>query len=453
MVSKGAVPRTRKEKLTMVQSCNFTLLDPTDFSRRMEKNAYPLVIVYNGRDHYVPTKPTTYANYYQWKKEKELAPILSAGLLVIEEMDLQFLTDAERDACNELEACIVKHLPTLSQKVNAAHHAMAARAPGPGSRGPVFHQVPRKEVPAAPGQPSSSSHTAQPGSTVATDEPAPQPQVPPPGPKRKKQTYTCEHCGKGFSRKPALVGHLWTDHQIGEPIVCHICDKSFSQKSALTKHKKNIHDKKYKYKCPDCWWGSDDNQEYITHRKRHHGKIRRIKDTKEIKRFVCPKCKKHFDGPNLLRRHKRRGTCMDRKKYQCPECLKMYITAKNRDLHIQQHHTPGAKTWVCSKCQKITHSLGASLNHTMWHRGIDILTRARAIRQRKVQTEAMKRTSQHLEKKLPHLIKKKPRKPGVPKVPPHRVPAAQTSATKSAPPKIIPRRTSPRKKPSGTGKK
>ena len=96
MVSKGAVPRTRKKKLTMVQSCNYTLLDPADFSRRMEKNAYPMVIVYNGRDHYVPTKPTTYQHYYTWKTEKELAPILSAGLLVIEEMDLQFLTEIQR---------------------------------------------------------------------------------------------------------------------------------------------------------------------------------------------------------------------------------------------------------------------------------------------------------------------------------------------------------------------
>ena len=74
-----------------------------------KKNAYPMVIVYNGRDHYVPTRPTTYAQYYKWKTEKELAPILSAGLLVIEEMDLEFLSEAERNACNELEACIVKH--------------------------------------------------------------------------------------------------------------------------------------------------------------------------------------------------------------------------------------------------------------------------------------------------------------------------------------------------------
>ena len=151
IVSKGAVPRTRKKKLTMVQSCNFTLINPSDYSRRMQKNAYPLVVCYNGRDHYVPTKPTTYHAYYKWKTEKELAPILSAGLIVIEEMDLQFLSDEQKQACNEIEACIVKHLPTLSQKVTAAHHAMVARAPGHGARGPVF-EIPTGTVSSAPGK-------------------------------------------------------------------------------------------------------------------------------------------------------------------------------------------------------------------------------------------------------------------------------------------------------------
>ena len=126
----------------MVQSCNFTLIDASDYSRRMEKNAYPLVICYNGRDHYVPTKPTTYQHFYAWKTEKELAPILLAGLLVIEEMDLRFVSDEQKEACNELEACIIKHLPTLSPQVNAAHHGMAAQASGRGMCGPFFSRYP-----------------------------------------------------------------------------------------------------------------------------------------------------------------------------------------------------------------------------------------------------------------------------------------------------------------------
>ena len=113
------------------------------------------------------------------------------------------------------------------------------------------------------------------------------------------------------------------------------------------------------------------------------------------------------------------------------------------DLHVRQHHTPGAPTWVCNLCQKVTHSLAANLNHKMWHRGIDILTRTRQIRLRKIQTEAMKATSSHLAKKiqLPHVTKKKQRQQVQPKV-------SRLDPTKSAPPKLIPRRSYPRIKPS-----
>ena len=453
MVSKGAVPRTRKEKLTMVQSCNFTLLDPCDFSKRMTKSSYPLVIVYNGRDHYVPTTPTSYEEFYKWKTEKELAPILSAGLLVLEELDLNFLSPQQVTACNELEAVIVKHLPTLSEKVNAAHHAMVARAPGKGTRGPVFHQPRALKVPPPSAQPDPQpSQSTSSSATVSTEPPAPPEIAPPPAAGKKPKEYICDMCGVKKTRKPALVGHMWVAHGLGEPIKCEHCDKGFTQKSSLTKHIKTIHHKQYKYKCPDCYWGSNDRHELVTHRKRHHGKVLREKGSGERRQYVCKDCKKTFDGPNLLRKHRKRETCMAKKKHQCPECLKMYITLAKRDEHFRQHHTPGAQTWVCQKCQKVLHSLSASLNHEMWHRGLGVLARARAIRQRKIQTEAMKATSKHLAKKLPHVTKKKKRTPVGPKARQPRVEKIVVDVTKSAPPKIIPRR-SPRKAAGKSKKK
>ena len=416
----------------------------------MDKNSYPLVVVYNGRDHYVPTKLTTPVHYYEWKTQKELAPILSAGLLVLEEMDLKFLSQEQVDACNELEACIVKHLPTLSPQVNAAHHAMVARAPG--SRGPSFsHQPSALKVPPPPAQPPSSS-----GTTSATPQPAEETQ-PPPGSQEKRQgraKYICDICGATKSRKPALVGHMWSAHQMGDPIVCNIApcvEHSFSTQSSLKKHVKTVHNKIYRWKCPDCYWGSDDKQEYITHRKRKHKMSMRNKQTKEKRVFRCSKCLKKFDGPNLLRKHKKRGTCMVQKKHQCETCLKFYITPASRDAHIKQHHTPGAKTWVCSICARVCNSLSAHLNHALWHRGLTALHRARLIRQRRVQTDAMKQTSAHIAKKLPHLSKK-PRKPVPPKVPKRAAQVPATDVTQSAPPKIILRR-SPRKKPAKKGSK
>ena len=43
----------RKECFTMVQSCHTTLIEEADF-KDIQKNAYPIVVYYNGRDHFTP---------------------------------------------------------------------------------------------------------------------------------------------------------------------------------------------------------------------------------------------------------------------------------------------------------------------------------------------------------------------------------------------------------------
>ena len=212
----------------MVQSCNFTLLDPPDFPRRMDKNSYPLVVAYNGRDHYSPTKLTTYVQYYKWKLEKELMPILSAGLLVCEEMDRKFLTDPQANAVSEIEAKILGHLPTLSISVNAAHHTMVARVPGRGCRGLVFHDPGTLKVPEPPAPPYNPPG-GQP-STSATGEPSSQTEQPPPT-QQKKGKYVCDVCGISKTHKPALVGHLRIAYGLGEPIRCEPCNKKVSAKN------------------------------------------------------------------------------------------------------------------------------------------------------------------------------------------------------------------------------
>ena len=184
-------------------------------------------------DHYVPTKPTIYEQYYKWKTEKELAPILSARLLVIEEMNLQFLSDEQQKACNEPKACIVKHLPSLSIQVNAAYHAMAAHASGCGVWDPVFHQVPTGKISSSSGQPDlSSAHPTAFSSIAATDDSVPGEDCPPPSRKRKKQSYICHLCDQEFSRKPSLTGHLWKKTKL-ENQFCVMFARSLSPRSQL----------------------------------------------------------------------------------------------------------------------------------------------------------------------------------------------------------------------------
>ena len=99
----------------MVQACHVTLLNEADFNRdNMPRNHYPLVICYNGRDHFTPTKPTTDAQFYKWKLNRELGPIVSASLMVIEELDRHMLDPNILNAINQLEATIVQTLPIIS---------------------------------------------------------------------------------------------------------------------------------------------------------------------------------------------------------------------------------------------------------------------------------------------------------------------------------------------------
>ena len=152
----------RKERFTMVQSCHTTLIEEADF-KDIQKNAYPIVVCYNGRDHFTPMWPSSQSKFLKWKLNKELGPIVSAALLVIEELDRPKLSPAVLTAVNQLEDTIVQTLPTISLTSLSSHlKAVAARnKAGPLHRGPVLQ-------PGGEQVSSSDAHAAlDPGSTSA----------------------------------------------------------------------------------------------------------------------------------------------------------------------------------------------------------------------------------------------------------------------------------------------
>ena len=135
IVSAGAVLWTCVENLTMTQSAHVREINPSNF-QRMHKNQYPIVICYNGCDHYAPTRSFDPQNYYRWKMEKQLGPILLARLLVIEEVDRSKLPSYVLQQVNQVEASIVQALPIISPHSNAAHlRRIVSDEP---QRGPVF---------------------------------------------------------------------------------------------------------------------------------------------------------------------------------------------------------------------------------------------------------------------------------------------------------------------------
>ena len=253
-MNKGAIPHTCKERLTMVQSCHTTLLDESDF-KEIQKNAYRIVVCYNGKDHFTPTRPSTESKFYGWKLNRELGLIISASLLVIEELDRHKLAPTVLTAVNQLEDTIVQTLPIISPSLLSSHlKAVAARnKAGPLHRGPVLQpgeqQVSSSHTQSAPEPASTSTQPSIPD--------ADQPEVPeePPVKRRTPKKYVCHICGVVKPRKPDLTGHLWKAHRQGDPIICErppYTGQSFSTRAALKKHAEGQHKKKWPYKCPDC---------------------------------------------------------------------------------------------------------------------------------------------------------------------------------------------------------
>ena len=72
--------------MTASQSCYQLQLNPADFGN-MPKNMFPIVIAYNGRDHFVPTIPCSEKDYLTWKVHKEFGSLVAATLLVTKELD------------------------------------------------------------------------------------------------------------------------------------------------------------------------------------------------------------------------------------------------------------------------------------------------------------------------------------------------------------------------------
>ena len=241
----------RKEHFTMVQSCHTTLIEEADF-KDIQKNAYPIVVCYNGRDHFTPMRPSSQSKFLKWKLNKELGPIVSAALLVIEELDRPKLSPAVLTAVNQLEETIVQTLPTISPTSLSSHlKAVAAwNKAGPLHRGPVLQpggeHISSSDTQPAPDPASTSTQPSLPD----TDQPAEEPPVKKRGPKK----YVCHHCGVVKPRKPDLTGHLWKVHREGEPIICErppCTGQSFSTRAALKKHVEGQHKKQWPYKCKD----------------------------------------------------------------------------------------------------------------------------------------------------------------------------------------------------------
>ena len=90
ILSPGGDPKTRSQQLTMLESAVEIPLYKEDLEY-IDRQGVPVVIVYNGRDHFVPSIIMSQVEYNQWKLSI-LVKFAEASLDVIDDVDSNFVS-------------------------------------------------------------------------------------------------------------------------------------------------------------------------------------------------------------------------------------------------------------------------------------------------------------------------------------------------------------------------
>ena len=207
ILNPRAEPKTRAQRATMIESAHETVLYPEDL-QHIDRQGMPVVIGYNGIDHFVPSIILSTVEYNQWKLEI-LVKLSEASLDVLEDIDLSqvspeisaHLGTLKQNLSTTTELCSERTLPTV-----AAAAAKVRRA-----HGPLFGQV--------PGASGSPPQSPVPSSQVSSGSR--------PAKRKRKESkiHQCLICGVQKTRKADMDDHLSVEHQMGTSRKCNICGK------------------------------------------------------------------------------------------------------------------------------------------------------------------------------------------------------------------------------------
>ncbi|XP_040211357.1 mucin-5AC-like [Rana temporaria] len=149
------------------------------------------------------------------------------------------------------------------------------------------------------------------------------------------EPFTCEDCGKIFTRNFTLLQHRLI-HTGERPYSCKVCRKTFRDSSYLIVHMRS-HTKEKPYVCLECGKCFSQNSALHVHSRTH---------THE-RPFKC-ECGKNFTDRSTYRHHQRIHT--GEKPYACSYCGKKFT----QQPHMKRHETihTGERPFECLECGK-----------------------------------------------------------------------------------------------------
>jgi uncharacterized Zn-finger protein len=160
-----------------------------------------------------------------------------------------------------------------------------------------------------------------------------------PAPEVNRKRFLCHDCGKIFTLKHQLQGHLRT-HTGEKPYCCSVCGEAFGFGSCLRKHMR-IHTLEKPYLCTVCGRSFSRGDTLTKHMRGHTGE----------KPYHCTVCGNNFGRRSTLINHMRAH--MGEKRYLCTECGWRCVQSYDLTKHMRCHS--GEKPVRCkaeSKGQK-----------------------------------------------------------------------------------------------------